>query len=220
MMTDFELGAINTFRTAFPNADTNGCFFHLAQAMFRKVQQSGLAYQYGHDNDFASKVRQIVALAFVPKDDVLRVFDDLMDQEYWGVEFDPLLNYFENSFIGRPFGRGGRRRAPAFPLDLWNVHDRTKEGHGRTNNLVEAFNKRFSMAMGSAHPSIWKFIDVLKSEFAHVRKDYMDKSAGIQAPSKKNMRYVKVAEQLERLLAQYGTKDPRDYLKCIAYTFT
>ncbi len=44
--------------------------------------------------------------------------------------------------------------------------------------------------MGSAHPSVWKFIDVLKSEFANVRKDYTDKNAGTHAPSKKSVRYT------------------------------
>jgi transposase-like protein len=45
VMIDYERAAMNAIQTTFPNADVKGCFFHLAQNVYRKVciiQQSKL----------------------------------------------------------------------------------------------------------------------------------------------------------------------------------
>lgn len=41
-MTDFEQTAINAFQAEFPDLETTGCFFHLAQSIWRKIQNEGL----------------------------------------------------------------------------------------------------------------------------------------------------------------------------------
>ncbi|RWS18371.1 hypothetical protein B4U80_11540, partial [Leptotrombidium deliense] len=38
IMTDFELGARNAFRSFFPNSIVRGCFFHFCQAIYRKIK--------------------------------------------------------------------------------------------------------------------------------------------------------------------------------------
>ncbi|KHN73016.1 FLYWCH-type zinc finger-containing protein 1 [Toxocara canis] len=43
------------------------------------------------------------------------------------VEAQPVLNYFEDMFIGRPF-RGGRR-LPLFTLSVWNIHQHLVNSH-------------------------------------------------------------------------------------------
>ena len=57
--------------------------------------------------------RMIAALAFVPPGDVVTAFETL--SEHLPVEFDPILDYFEDTYIGRP-GRRGVRRQPLFPI--------------------------------------------------------------------------------------------------------
>ena len=119
LITDFEQASISAFKDAFPNIKTTGCFFHLSQSVWRKVQKVGLQQRYGQDADFATRVRVMPALAFLPLADVEQVFNELIDNDYF-VGAEAVADYFETHYIGRPYGRAGRRRAPTFPLELWN----------------------------------------------------------------------------------------------------
>ncbi len=60
---------------------------------------------------------------------------------FLGVRVQPIVDYFEDNYIGRIRGRGNRARRgnPRFAINLWNVHQRTMEGGARTNNAVEGF---------------------------------------------------------------------------------
>ena len=49
-MTDFETAAINAIRVNFPQVAVSGCFFHLQQCMWRKIQNLGLANAYREDD--------------------------------------------------------------------------------------------------------------------------------------------------------------------------
>lgn len=62
-------------------------------------------------------------------------FDTLVDAGYPD-RAAPVVNYFEDNFIGRPDRRGNRRN-PLFPLTLWNINQRVVEALPRTNNSVE-----------------------------------------------------------------------------------
>src|SRR2546429_8391347 len=47
ILTDFELAAINAVQTEFPGSINKDCFFHLCQNVWKKIQASGLAIEYG-----------------------------------------------------------------------------------------------------------------------------------------------------------------------------
>ena len=49
VVVDFEKASINAFLTVFPKVQVRGCFFHFAQANWRKVQELGLAPLYNSD---------------------------------------------------------------------------------------------------------------------------------------------------------------------------
>ena len=51
------------------------------------------------------------ALAFVPSDLVLHYIEVLSDDN--PAELEPLYDYFENNYLGRP-ARHGQRRAPKY----------------------------------------------------------------------------------------------------------
>ena len=76
-MLDFEQGAINAFRSRFPEASIKGCFFHLCQNVYKHVQSNGLHTRYRQDADFALSIRMIPALAFVPPGDVINYYEHL-----------------------------------------------------------------------------------------------------------------------------------------------
>ena len=68
IMVDFEKAAINALEENFISVIT-GCFFHLSQNIFRRVQEHGLAVRYQEDNDFAISIKMLIA--FVPEIDVI-----------------------------------------------------------------------------------------------------------------------------------------------------
>ena len=51
IMVDFEKAAINSFENNF-NVVISGCFFHLSQNIWRKIQSEGLTVQYQADGEF------------------------------------------------------------------------------------------------------------------------------------------------------------------------
>ena len=66
IITDFERAAIKVFATIFPGVEQHGCFFHFAQCIYRRIQGIGLPTRYANDADFALRLRQLAALAYVP----------------------------------------------------------------------------------------------------------------------------------------------------------
>ena len=77
IMVDFEKAAINALESNFL-ACVYGCFFHLTQSIYRRIQANGPATTYQHDRDFALKLRMLPCLAFVPEIDVIDCFNILM----------------------------------------------------------------------------------------------------------------------------------------------
>ena len=77
IMADFEKAAINSFENNV-NAVISGCFFHLSQNIWRKIQSEGLTVQYQADGEFQMKLRMLMGLAFVPEQDVSDCFNILM----------------------------------------------------------------------------------------------------------------------------------------------
>ena len=50
---DFEIAAINSTRTVFPNTNIYGCLFHLSKNVYRKVQENGLTNDYINNQVFS-----------------------------------------------------------------------------------------------------------------------------------------------------------------------
>lgn len=67
---DYELAAINAIKEVFPNAIVQGCYFHLAQSLGRNIGTNGLKPRYETDSKFASEIRKLQGLAFLPVDQV------------------------------------------------------------------------------------------------------------------------------------------------------
>ena len=57
-----------------------GCLFHFSQALWRQVQSNGLSTKYKEDEYFRLNVKKLIALAFVPVEDVVTVFDLVAQQ--------------------------------------------------------------------------------------------------------------------------------------------
>ena len=76
----------------------------------------------------------LAALAFVPSNSVLLYFEVLSDDI--PAELEPLYDYFEDNYLGRP-ARHGQRCAPNFAIEMWSICQGAELGLPHTNNAVE-----------------------------------------------------------------------------------
>lgn len=165
LIIDFENAFYSTFKEEFPRSEIRGCFFHFTQCVWRKIQTNGLQTKYAQDSNFALQVRLLCSLAFIPPNKVIEAFDELIETEYFIQNeelLEPIISYFEDTWIGR-LGRRGRRGA-YFNVDLWNCYQSVKDDQPRSNNAVEGWHHAFNGSLGAHHVSIWKFIKFLQLE--------------------------------------------------------
>lgn len=216
IMIDFEKGAINAFKNAFPHTCIKGCFFHFNQSVYRKVQEFGLKRRYDTDSAFALKLRLLCALAFIPVEEAVMVFEELIDAKIIPEEANEVVDYFEDTWIGRPDRRNGRR-PPLFSIEMWNCYSRVIDNLPKTNNNIEGWHRSFAQLINCNHPNIWNFIEALQKEQS--RNELMMEKfiAGETIPQKK--KYKDKAHQLKIVTMKYKQIDNLSYLKGIAYNF-
>ena len=163
IMTDFEHAAINAFKAVFPDSDQQGCFFHFSQCLFQSILSNGLQQLYESDAGFALKMRMIAAIAFVPVADVVMSFEHLINNTDFPEEAQSVLDYFEDTWIGRPNHRL-IHRPPHFDHVLWNCFNAAKFCASKINNACERWHRSFSKLIGASHPTIWKFLEITSAK--------------------------------------------------------
>jgi len=95
IMVDFEKTSLNACATVFPGAGLAGCFFHLGQCLWRKVQECHLAEAYRDNENVRMYVKMLSALSFVPVEDVPDAFDEMV--ESGPPELTPINDYWEDN---------------------------------------------------------------------------------------------------------------------------
>ena len=215
VLIDFEQAIKNSLEAVFPGVIVKGCYFHFTQNIWRRIQANGLQDRYQHDHGFVTDVRMIAALAFVPENDLDRVYTILSNNV--DAALDVILDYMETNYIGAI--RRGRFRRPLFPYGMWGVHDRVIDDLPRTNNAVEGWHNRFNRHVGSHHADIWKIIDVIKKEEDVSRVELVHIQQG-RNNGNPNPVYVRVSDRIEVVVGTFANVAPLDYLRNIAHNIT
>ena len=75
---------------------------------------------------------------------VLKLFDDLAQliRNVFGQDANDILDCFQDNYIGI-FRHNTQRRETLFPIEIWNMFNRTNEELHRTNNVVEGCTDEF-----------------------------------------------------------------------------
>ncbi len=150
---DFEAAMIGAIQEEFHNTRIRGCLFHFSQALWRKVQELGLAVRYKEDEAFNRLVRRAAALPLVPVNLVDEVWLMALN-EVNDVEADRFKDYVTSTWVDGNVAR--------FPIELWTQYDNI-EGL-RTNNHIEGWHSKLNRAIGRQHPNIFVLIELLKDE--------------------------------------------------------
>ncbi|XP_048248894.1 uncharacterized protein LOC125378088 [Haliotis rufescens] len=144
------MAAIRAVQVVFPTADVKGCFFHYCRAIWRKVQDLGLAVAYREDPEVCKWIRRAAGLPLLPKNKIQDSWVDAMDN----TPDVPRAVAF-NDYIVTTWVDDGAR----FPLPLWNHHGTTGP---RTNNNLEGFHNRLNRGLPHRHPNIYRFVEVVR----------------------------------------------------------
>ncbi|XP_076799793.1 uncharacterized protein LOC143444882 [Clavelina lepadiformis] len=165
ILLDFEIAAINAFRSEYPSATVSGCYFHLAQSVLRKVNELGLKTRYETDSIFQMLVKSLSALSFVAVADLESIFEQLANTFPDEVACNDLLVYFESNYI-RGSRTGRHQRQARFPPSLWNHYDDAILCEPKTINCTEGFHNALKSLFLCSHPNIWSFLDGIKRDIA------------------------------------------------------
>ncbi|KAL4119802.1 hypothetical protein QTP88_012569 [Uroleucon formosanum] len=114
IMIDYERAVLNAIETEFCDTEVKACFFHMSQCIWRHVQELGLQTTYRNDPEFSLRIRMLPALAFIPEADVIKCYNALLATSCYTDNEDllaPLLDYFENTWVGK-LDRRGKRKTP------------------------------------------------------------------------------------------------------------
>ena len=216
LITDFEGPAYRSAERAINGLVAQGCYFHLGQSVDRNVAALGLRRKYAEAPNFRVRAKQLPALAFLPPDRVADAFEDLKGT------FTPdeagAPDYFERTYIGRRVGNV--RRAPLFPVAMWNVHSRRDDGSQRTNNAIEGFHSGFASSVVRAHhPPVFEFLKCLKAQHGVTKLDMAKAISGeVKLPSRaQRVRDSRIATVVSNYIN--GQSDAQTMLRGIAYNY-
>lgn len=222
VMTDFELGIINSVKTHLPPDSIRLCLFHLCQSVYRKIQAEGLQEQYGDKDD--TRIREasknMCALAFVPVEDVTDIFDALYNE--LPEEFLPVANYFEVNYI-RGIRAIGRRKAVAvrYAPALWNHYTSVLQGTARTNNSSEGWHNRFQLLVGKRHPSLYSFLRELQKEQSDVEYIRRELRLGKRVKNMPKNSLQRVEDRIRAIVDNYQSFKDEDkeleYLQSLGF---
>lgn len=193
-----------------------GCFFHLVKNFKKHLAELNLLGRYQNEPEFANMAKMITSLAFVPIENLDEALESLTEELQ--PELLPMLDWFEDFYVGRPNRRGGGRRPPMFPPTLWSVYERVTKDIHRTNNFAEASHRRLQTELSMDHPTIWSFIDVLKK--VQVSRDmYLEHLIAGHAPPQKLRKYVECDKRIKNIVQNFNNIGVIEYLRGLAHNY-
>lgn len=167
IITHFEKAAIDALYEVFPGIVNKGCFFHLGQDGWRKIQDCGLAVQYGTNENMSLMLRHLFALAFLPSNEIPMAFDTLKSR------MPPVTNdvvqWFEENYVHGIMQQQFQneivtRIPPPFPPQLWSVHDSVELDILRKQHYVEDWFNRWGRLISQTHTGVHTIIKEVQKE--------------------------------------------------------
>ena len=171
---------------------------------------------YNTDPDFTLKAKMIIAITFVSLNKVDEYVDALATE--LPQKLHDLLNWFEDTYLGRPNRWENGRQASLFRREIWNLHRRTLNGEDCTNNNAEAAHRWLKYELGMQHPTIWKLIDGLR-KVQKGRDAYYERLLAGHAPPQKLKKYRDADRRICETVLKFENMDAIEYLRSLAHNY-
>ena len=192
---DFELAIHRAFETLFKLKD---CYFHFSQAAWRKVQKGGMVVSYMSEKKFRDFIRSVVALAFLPLNQIEAAIDELKAVEFEkdSPAYEQMtkfreehLEYIESTWL---YG--------SFQPKLWN---QWKKSRNLTNNHNEGYNSRINKILSVFHPNPFVLVCMLVKELGRAEVEALWIKAGNPKKTKMSTLYEKLVFRRESPMEQF-----------------
>ncbi len=150
----------------------------------------------------------LIALSFVPPEDVGAAFDELNESRPDVLE--NVYNYWEDNYVGCL--RRNRRASPLFPIIMWNMRGRVADGLPRTNNSVEGWHNSFQASVACHHSTIYTLVEHFRCEQDLTEQTISRIHSGIRTKEASKSKCVQLSRRLAAILPAYDGRDLKDYI--------
>ena len=159
------------------------------------ARQSDLVEEYVlPDSPIREHFAMMGAIAFVPAEDVDQTWRHL--KPLLPADMANFAFYYENTWIG------SSTTAPNFAHDMWNQHDASIMRLPRSSNIAEGWHNGFAQMLSCTNPSIWKFLDCLRSEQS-LTDAKLTKRLLRERPEPRAPKWIRYDQQLQRIVQSY-----------------
>ena len=192
VMVDFEPGLWSGMRVVFPGIRIKGCTFHWAQAVFKKIQEVGLAEPYRHDEGTHILLRKLMALPFVPHEFIRTIFNSLA-AEANNDSLKAVFHYVNTTWM----------TSTTWPPEIWCCYLQTV----RTNNDVEGWHGRLNRHAGCGQIQFYLLVDLLHEEATYAMvQAKMVRNGNLQRYQRKE--YKELNRKLMQLWSDFNEGEP------------
>jgi hypothetical protein len=203
VITDFEASIRNAVSAIFPQASRRYCFFHLKKIVWRKMESLGLKKRYSQNKKFASFIKQMCALAFLPPNEIPEAFNVIKNRKISHSKI--MKKFFEDNYIR------GKIAGP----ENWSVCDQILLSLPRTTNHVESWHRRIKIIIGNSHMHLPNIIDQLRKEHRESMRKILMVQQGIEV--RRRLTYVKRDKRLLNVITNRDPDDTKTFLKSISF---
>jgi len=184
---DFEAAVWKAVRSLMPTVQLYGCLFHWNQAVFRKIQELGIAKSYMERRSTHNFCRKLMALPFLPATWIVPVFNQLKELDV-STELQELMTYISGQWI----------QSQIFPVTSWSVF----QWPFRTNNDVEGWHHKLNQQANGAALNMYDLITRLHEEAKDVELlcHFLEEGQITRVQRKK---FVHLHERIQELWDQF-----------------
>lgn len=147
---DYETAVVSSLREVFPSVHVHGCYFHMKQCIWRKVQELGMTREYRENEEVRMQIRMRAALAFLRPEDVSNGWLEIHSTSPDVTKLTEFYDYFVESRLDND----------EIPVSTWSCY----EWRHRTTNTVEGWHSKINNILGRSNSKVKDVVGVLKTE--------------------------------------------------------
>lgn len=206
VIMDFEKAAALSIRQNFETVTLKGCFFHLRQILYRRVQKERLSTKYNNDNRFNLEVKCLVSLCYVHPDNVLMYYNELL--KTLSNDGLKIAEWFGENYI-----MGKNNHPPKYDPKFWCLNYRAIIP--RTQNSAESFHHHINAICSKRHVGFYRLVFELMKE-TKVNICEIQKLINGEIPKKRMKKSEHKIKNIDNILRNIPEYDNVDLLKAIA----